>query len=110
MCIRDRDLNGPHYDSLKIIQDKVALAVSKAGPGEWVFGCGFVDSNIKELAAEGRLMNRWDLDPVSGKMCIRDRPIRIMMHHSRWIPGKCGRFWEESPLIPPRYPITYWNI
>ena len=47
------DLNGPHYDSLKIIQDKVALAVSKAGPGEWVFGCGFVDSNIKELAAEG---------------------------------------------------------
>ncbi|MFQ6970115.1 MAG: amidohydrolase [Enterocloster aldenensis] len=64
------DLNGPHYDSLKIIQDKVALAVSKAGPGEWVFGCGFVDSNIKELAAEGRLMNRWDLDPVSGNVPV----------------------------------------
>ena len=64
------DLNGPHYDSLKIIQDKVALAVSKAGPGEWVFGCGFVDSNIKELDAEGRLMNRWDLDPVSGNVPV----------------------------------------
>lgn len=64
------DLNGPDYDSLKIIQDKVALAVSKAGPGEWVFGCGFVDSNIKELADEGRMMDRWDLDPVSGNVPV----------------------------------------
>ena len=64
------DLNGPQFNSLKVIQDKVALAASTAGPGEWVFGCGFVDSNIKELADEGRLMNRWDLDPVSGNVPV----------------------------------------
>jgi len=59
------DFNGPSFTSLKDIQDKVAQAAAVAKPGEWVFGCGFVDANIKELAAENRIMNRWDLDPVS---------------------------------------------
>jgi predicted amidohydrolase YtcJ len=59
------DFNGPQFTSLKDIQNRVAAACEKAGPGEWVFGCGFVDSNLEELAAEGRLMNRWDLDAVS---------------------------------------------
>jgi predicted amidohydrolase YtcJ len=59
------DLNGSQFTSLKDIQNRVAEACKTAGPGEWIFGCGFVDANLKELAAEGRTMNRWDLDSVS---------------------------------------------
>lgn len=59
------DFSGPSYDCMEKILSKVKDACAKAGPGEWVFGCGFVDGNIKELAAEGRIMNRYDLDPVS---------------------------------------------
>ena len=59
------DFNGPAYNSLQVIQDKIRQAVAKAGPGEWVFGCGHVDANIKELAAEGRPLLKQDLDAVS---------------------------------------------
>ena len=59
------DFKGPRFTSLQDVKDRVAQACSKAGPGEWVFGCGFVDADLKELAAEKRIMNRWDLDPVS---------------------------------------------
>ena len=59
------DFSGPYYDSMDKILSKLKEACDKAAPGQWVFGCGFVDGNIKELAAENRIMNRWDLDPVS---------------------------------------------
>ncbi|MEG2119930.1 MAG: amidohydrolase family protein, partial [Pseudoflavonifractor sp.] len=59
------DFSGPSYDCMDKILSKVKAACDKAGPGEWVFGCGFVDGNIKELAAKNRIMNRYDLDPIS---------------------------------------------
>lgn len=59
------DFNGPQHNSLKGIQEIISKAAAKAGPGEWVFGCGHVDANIAELAAEGRPMNRWDLDAAT---------------------------------------------
>jgi len=59
------DFNGPSFTSMTDIQHKVAQAAKEAGPGEWVFGCGFVDANIKELAAENRVMDRWDLDSIT---------------------------------------------
>ncbi|MDR1541662.1 MAG: amidohydrolase [Clostridiales bacterium] len=59
------DFNGPAFTSLQNIKNEVAEACKKAKPGEWIFGCGFVDGNLKELAAEKRIMNRWDLDPIS---------------------------------------------
>lgn len=59
------DFKGTRYNRLEAIQERIAQAVKKAEPGEWVFGCGFVDANIEELAREGRLLNRWDLDKVS---------------------------------------------
>ena len=64
------DFNGPAYNSLQVIQDKIRQAVAKAGPGEWVFGCGHVDANIKELAAEGRPLLKQDLDAVSTSVPI----------------------------------------
>lgn len=64
------NFNGPDYNSLKVIQDKIRGAVEKAGPGEWVFGCGHVDANIAELAAEGRPLLRRDLDAVSTSVPI----------------------------------------
>lgn len=59
------DLSGPEFNSMDKILSEVRSACKNAGPGEWVFGCGFVDEAIKELADENRIMNRYDLDPVS---------------------------------------------
>ena len=59
------DLSGPEFNSMDKILSEVKSACENAGPGEWVFGCGFVDEAIKELADENRIMNRYDPDPVS---------------------------------------------
>lgn len=59
------DLSGPDFDCMDKIAAKIKGACDGAAPGDWVFGCGFVDGNIRELAAENRLMNRYDLDRVS---------------------------------------------
>ena len=56
------DFSGPEFDCMEKILSKIKAACAHAGPGDWVFGCGFVDANIRELAAEHRIMNRYDLD------------------------------------------------
>ena len=66
------DFSGPEYTTMDAILSKLKEACDKAAPGQWVFGCGFVDSSIKELAAENRIMNRWDLDSVS-----KDVPVAL---------------------------------
>lgn len=79
------DFSGPEYNSMDKILSKVKEACDKAQPGQWVFGCGFVDSNIKELAAEGRLMNRYDLDPVSQNVpvAMTDFSLHSMVCNSK---------------------------
>lgn len=66
------DFSGPEYDCMEKILSKLQKACAQAAPGQWVFGCGFVDANIQELAAEGRIMDRWDLD----KVC-KDVPVAL---------------------------------
>lgn len=79
------DFSGPEYDSMDKILSKLKKACDEAAPGQWVFGCGFVDSNIKELAAENRIMNRWDLDPVSPNVpvAMTDFSLHSMVCNSK---------------------------
>jgi len=58
--------------SVKDLQRVVAEAVKKAEPGEWILGGGFLEFLLEECAAEGRGLNRWDLDPVSP-----DNPVML---------------------------------
>jgi predicted amidohydrolase YtcJ len=51
------------YDcrSIPEILDRVAAAVAKAGPGEWILGKGWDEA----LLAEGRFPTRWEFDSVA---------------------------------------------
>ncbi|GHT79282.1 hypothetical protein FACS1894130_07540 [Spirochaetia bacterium] len=58
--------------SVKDLQKKVAAAVGGKKPGEWIYGSGFLEFLLEECVAEGRGLNRWDLDPVSP-----DNPVML---------------------------------
>jgi predicted amidohydrolase YtcJ len=94
------DFNSPSYTSMKNIRDKIAAACAKAGPGEWVFGCGFVDNNIKELAAEKRIMNRWDIDPVAPDVpvVLTDFSLHSMVCNSKAL--EIAGIDKSFPAIP----------
>lgn len=94
------DFSGPYYDSMDKILSKLKEACDKAAPGQWVFGCGFVDGNIKELAAEGRIMNRWDLDPVSPTVpvAMTDFSLHSMVCNSKAL--EVAGIDKNYPAIP----------
>lgn len=79
------DFSGPQYDSMDKILSKLKKACDEAAPGQWVFGCGFVDGNIKELAEAKRIMNRWDLDPVAPNVpvAMTDFSLHSMVCNSK---------------------------
>lgn len=94
------NFNDPKYYSLKAIQDAVAEAAAKAGPGEWVFGCGYVDNNIKELVAEGRPLLRWDLDTVAPNVpvMLNDFGLHTLVANSKAL--EVAGFDRNYPEIP----------
>jgi len=95
------DFSGPSYDCMDKILTKVKAACEQAGPGEWVFGCGFVDGEIRELAAEGRIMNRYDLDPVSPHtpVVLTDFSLHSMVCNSKAL--ELAGIDRSYPEIPP---------
>jgi predicted amidohydrolase YtcJ len=62
----------PDIKSVKDLQKKIAAAVAGKKPGQWIYGSGFLEFLMEECAAEGRGLNRWDLDPVSP-----DNPVML---------------------------------
>lgn len=94
------DFNGPKFNSLGIIQDTIRDAAAKAGPGEWVFGCGHVDANIAELAAEGRPLNRWDLDAAAPEVpvVLTDFSLHNLTANSKAL--EIAGFDRHYPEIP----------
>ena len=71
--------------SVKDLQGLVAAAVGKAKPGQWIFGGGFLEFLLEECAAEGRGLNRWDLDPVSpdNPVILNDFGLHTMLVNSK---------------------------
>lgn len=71
--------------SVKDLQDTIAAAVRKAEPGKWIFGGGFLEFMLEECAAEGRGLNRWDLDPVSpdNPVILNDFGLHTMLANSK---------------------------
>jgi predicted amidohydrolase YtcJ len=71
--------------TVKDLQSIVADAVSKAEPGQWVFGGGFLEFLLEECAAEDRGLNRWDLDPVSpdNPVILNDFGLHTMVANSK---------------------------
>ena len=94
------DFNGPSFNSLKTIQDAVAAAAAAVGPGEWVFGCGYVDANIRELAAEGRPLTRRELDAVAPNVpvVLTDFSLHTLVANSKAL--EVAGFDRNYPEIP----------
>lgn len=71
--------------SVKDLQGLVAAAVEKAGPGRWILGGGFLEFMLEECAAEGRGLNRYDLDPVSpdNPVMLNDFGLHTMLVNSK---------------------------
>lgn len=94
------DFNGPQFNSLEMIQNKIREAAAKAAPGEWVFGCGLVDANVKELSAENRVINRWDLDAATTDVpvVITDFSLHCMIANSKAL--EIAGIDRDYPEIP----------
>ena len=71
--------------TVKDLQRAVAEAIRKAAPGQWIFGGGFLEFLLEECAAEGRGLNRWDLDPVSpdNPVILNDFGLHTMLVNSK---------------------------
>ncbi len=61
------DLRGAR--SIEEIKEKLRKFAAELGPTEWVVGRGW----DQELFAEGRWLNRWDIDEV-----VRDKPVLLV--------------------------------
>lgn len=94
------DFSGPAYDTMDKILEQVRAACDRAGPGEWVFGCGFVDGNIRELAQGGRLMNRYDLDAAAPHtpVVLTDFSLHSMVCNSKAL--EVAGMAETAPDVP----------
>jgi len=72
-------------DSVKGLQALIDAAVKKAKPGQWILGGGFLEFLLEECAAEGRGLDRWDLDPVSpgNPVMLHDFGLHTMVVNSK---------------------------
>ena len=71
--------------SVKDLQALIAAAVEKAEPEQWILGSGFLEFLLAECAAEGRGLNRFDLDPVSpdNPIMLHDFGLHTMLVNSK---------------------------
>ncbi|MDR2403002.1 MAG: amidohydrolase [Spirochaetaceae bacterium] len=75
----------PDIKTVKDLQKKIAAAVAGKKPGQWIYGSGFLEFLLEECAAEGRGLNRWDLDPVSpdNPVMLTDFGLHTLVVNSR---------------------------
>lgn len=59
------NLKFPEVKSIKDINKKLADAVRKSKPGEWIIGFGWNSGLLEECVNEKRTVNRWDFDPIT---------------------------------------------
>lgn len=79
------DVGTPDIKTVGDLQAKVARAVAEAGPGQWVYGSGFLEFLLEECQREGRGLTRWDLDPVSpdNPVILNDFGLHTMVANSK---------------------------
>jgi predicted amidohydrolase YtcJ len=95
------NVGDPGIKTVKDLQAKLEEAVSKKRDGEWIYGSGFLEFMLAECAAEGRGLNRWDLDPVSphNPVMLTDFGLHTMVVNSKALETACiGKGF--SPLLP----------
>jgi predicted amidohydrolase YtcJ len=75
----------PDIKSVRDLRERVASAVAGKKPGQWIYGSGFLEFLLEECAAEGRGLNRWDLDPVSpdNPVMLTDFGLHTLVVNSR---------------------------
>lgn len=75
----------PDIKTVKDLQAKVAQAVAKAKPGEWIYGSKFMEFLLQECQQEARGLNRWDLDAVSPEnpVILTDFGLHTMIANSK---------------------------
>jgi predicted amidohydrolase YtcJ len=75
----------PDIKSVKDLQKKIAAAAAGKKPGQWIYGSGFLEFLLEECAAEGRGLNRRDLDPVSpdNPVMLTDFGLHTLVVNSR---------------------------
>lgn len=81
--------------SLQDLQEQVARRVAQLGPGMWVEGGGWIETQFRE----NRMPTRWDLDPVSPENpVVLDRIFSTSVANSRAL--EMAGIREDTPDPP----------